>query len=262
MPGYGNHLFKGSAPYYAKYRPVYPSMLIRFLVEQFHLNGSNHILDLGCGTGHLTVRLADWCERITGVDQEPEMVEQARRLLGELRLRNIEFQEGTLDSYLDTHQVNLDLVIMAKSFHWMDRKKTLEQLYPFTKDGGGVAIIDTYDPTREPTIWQKEFQKVVEMFYGNERKAGNTTYSHPEISHAQIIEESPFTYRNFTFPKYTQEWSVETILGNHYSTSFGSKHFLENQAAFEEEVRSKLLNINSEGVFREEVTLTVKMGVK
>ncbi|WLR42093.1 hypothetical protein LC087_15170 [Bacillus carboniphilus] len=50
MSQYGEGLFKGSAEYYSKYRPIYPSNLIRFLVDKFSLNGEQNLLDLGCGT--------------------------------------------------------------------------------------------------------------------------------------------------------------------------------------------------------------------
>ncbi|WP_255437433.1 bifunctional 2-polyprenyl-6-hydroxyphenol methylase/3-demethylubiquinol 3-O-methyltransferase UbiG [Thalassobacillus sp. CUG 92003] len=84
MSDYGPDLFKGAASYYATYRPTYPSSLIRFLVDRFSLNGTQNLLDLGCGPGRLALRFSDWCEKIVGVDPEPEMIEEAQRLHQEL----------------------------------------------------------------------------------------------------------------------------------------------------------------------------------
>ncbi|RWZ51267.1 class I SAM-dependent methyltransferase [Halobacillus fulvus] len=117
MTEYGPDLFKGSAQYYAKYRPVYPSSLIRFLVEKFSLNGDQHLLDLGCGTGQLTMRFSDWCHQIVAIDQEPEMIEEAKRIHDQLRTGRIEWMEGSLDEYFASRHERFDLVLIAKAFH-------------------------------------------------------------------------------------------------------------------------------------------------
>jgi 2-polyprenyl-3-methyl-5-hydroxy-6-metoxy-1,4-benzoquinol methylase len=36
------------------------------------------VLDLGCGTGHLTARIAETGADVVGIDASAEMVEQAR----------------------------------------------------------------------------------------------------------------------------------------------------------------------------------------
>jgi ubiquinone/menaquinone biosynthesis C-methylase UbiE len=92
---YGMDLFKGAATYYSKYRPVYPSSLIRFLVNRFSLNGDQQLLDLGCGTGHLTIRFSDWCNKIVGIDLEPEMIAEAQQLHKKIRTDNIHWFNGT-----------------------------------------------------------------------------------------------------------------------------------------------------------------------
>ena len=48
-------LFKSTAPFYVRYRPVYPAALFAHIVERFGLNGSGRLLDLGCGPGNLTM---------------------------------------------------------------------------------------------------------------------------------------------------------------------------------------------------------------
>jgi ubiquinone/menaquinone biosynthesis C-methylase UbiE len=44
------------------------------VVERFQLDGQGRVLDLGCGTGQLTLPLARHCEEIVGTDPEPEML--------------------------------------------------------------------------------------------------------------------------------------------------------------------------------------------
>ena len=68
MKDYGEDLFKGTAWYYSRYRPLYSASLIRFLRSKFSLDGNGHMLDLGCGDGRLSLRFSDWFEKIVGID--------------------------------------------------------------------------------------------------------------------------------------------------------------------------------------------------
>ncbi|MGG3915391.1 class I SAM-dependent methyltransferase [Rossellomorea vietnamensis] len=261
MNTYGTELFKGSAPYYSKYRPIYPSSLIRFLVKEFSLNGEQDLLDLGCGTGHLTIRFSDWCKRIVGIDMETEMIEEAERLHGEVRVGDIQWFNGTLEEYHHSHPYHL--VTIAKAFHWMDRAKVLDELFDIVTPGGGVAIIDNYEPHKTLLPWQVKFNELVHKWYGNERKAGNSTYTHPVTPHEDIISQSKFNLEKHTLPTYEITWTIESLLGNLYSTSYGSKRFLGSDVPlFEREVREAMLEMSESGVFKEESRLAVKIGRK
>lgn len=260
---YGDELFKGSAIYYSKYRPMYPSALIRFLVEKFSLNGEQNLLDLGCGTGHFTIRFSDWCKKIVGIDTEPEMIEEAKRLHQEIRMGQIQWFNGTLNQYKDVHNEQYSLVTIAKAFHWMDRPTTLEELFPIITDGGGVAIIDNYNPNQPLTTWQVRLNEMIEKWYGTDRKAGKTTYTHPIKSHEEVLTNSKFNLEIHQLPTYDIIWNIESILGNLYSTSFGSKRFLENNVEkFEQELREALLDVCQSGEYKETVSLSVKLGLK
>ncbi|MBV6682290.1 class I SAM-dependent methyltransferase [Bacillus sp. JRC01] len=143
MPTYGKNLFKGAAGYYAVYRPVYPSTLIRTLIDEFSLDGEGNILDLGCGPGTMTVRLADWAERTVGIDTEPEMIQEAERIHSMIRNGQVEWFAGTWAEYKMTNPHRFKLVTIAKAFHWMDRDAILEDLYDRIEAGGGVSLSST-----------------------------------------------------------------------------------------------------------------------
>lgn len=49
------------------------------LVELLAPQPGEHVLDLGCGTGHLTHRISEHGARVLGVDSSPSMVAQARQ---------------------------------------------------------------------------------------------------------------------------------------------------------------------------------------
>ena len=54
-PATGAGLFAGTAEYYARFRPPYPPALLDAIIDRFRLDESGRLLDLGCGTGEITV---------------------------------------------------------------------------------------------------------------------------------------------------------------------------------------------------------------
>lgn len=140
MRSYGNDLFSGTARYYSLYRPLYPDTLIRFLIHKFALDGTGQMLDLGCGDGRLALRFVDWFETIVGVDQEPEMIEEARYLQKESRHDNIEWFTGNLEKFNAQQKKTFKMITIAKAFHWMEREKTLEMLFDMSSLGEGLQL--------------------------------------------------------------------------------------------------------------------------
>jgi SAM-dependent methyltransferase len=55
------------------------------------------VLDVGCGTGRLTLWLAPRVKHVSGLDRDPAAIQEARRLAGALRLLNVEFHEADVE---------------------------------------------------------------------------------------------------------------------------------------------------------------------
>ncbi|NOU74997.1 methyltransferase domain-containing protein [Paenibacillus sp. LMG 31458] len=258
MMDYGADLFKGTAWYYSRYRPIYPSSLLRFLVNKFSLNGEGRLLDLGCGTGQLTLKFNDWFQEIIGVDTEPEMLNEALHLSNVNRVDNACWLQGRAEER-SSDWGSFRLMLIAKAFHWMDRESILEILYNSSDDNGGIAIIDYNNEKYEPLHWKLKVAEIVKVWLGDERRAGNSTYTPPKERFEDTITKSRFrdVERN-VLPSYSYNWTVDTILGNLYSTSYASKRFFgENLEKFENDLKSALLDIDSSGVFTEELSVSV-----
>ncbi|NOU95816.1 methyltransferase domain-containing protein [Paenibacillus sp. LMG 31456] len=261
MSDYGADLFKGTAWYYSRYRPLYPSSLIRFLVNKFSLNGEGRLLDLGCGTGQLALNFNHWFEEIIGIDTEPEMLEEANRLSNDNRVDNVTWVQGRAEERA-ADWGSFGLIIIAKAFHWMDRELILEILYNSCDDNGGIAIIN--NENQEPSIWQLKVNEVVKRWLGDERIAGNSTYTPPKERFEVTVAKSSFkNVERHALPSYSYTWTIDSIIGNLYSTSFASKRlFGDNLERFENDLRSALLEINSAGVFTEELSVSVITAMK
>jgi len=70
------------------------------------------ILDLGCGTGHLTNRIAESGAQVVGVDASPDMIGQARQNFPKL-------QFSLQDAAALTYHDEFDAVFSNAALHWM-----------------------------------------------------------------------------------------------------------------------------------------------
>ncbi|MGH2688498.1 MAG: class I SAM-dependent methyltransferase, partial [Actinomycetota bacterium] len=131
-----DELFRGTAPYYARYRPGYPDEFYRLLARRFSLDGRQRVLDLGCGTGQIAVPVAVLVGEVVGVDPDPGMLEEARRLAVDAGV-SIDFRLGDSFRLPAMELGTFDLVTMGASFHWMDRAATLATLDGMVTAGGG-----------------------------------------------------------------------------------------------------------------------------
>jgi SAM-dependent methyltransferase len=98
-------------------------------LEWLDAQAGDRILDLGCGNGQLTARLAATGARVTGVDLSPEMVAAARALGLGAEVANAEalpFADGSFDA-----------VFSNAALHWVrDHDAMQAEVYRVLKPGG------------------------------------------------------------------------------------------------------------------------------
>jgi len=115
--------------------------------------GAESVLELGCGSGHLTERLRDLGYKVIGADLNKEMLDIARK-----RTRGITFVEQdmrniTIDDKFDA------VVIFGRSFTYMTTNKdalaALRSIYSRLRKGG-VLIFDNFDAEKTLSYDQKK----------------------------------------------------------------------------------------------------------
>lgn len=84
------------------------------LIELLAPQPGERVLDLGCGTGHLTAELAERGARVVGLDSDPAMIERARRSYPAL-----EFVHGDAVSFRFAEP--FDAVFSNAVLHWVTR---------------------------------------------------------------------------------------------------------------------------------------------
>jgi SAM-dependent methyltransferase len=258
-------MFKGTAYYYARFRPGYPDSFFDLVRRLFSLDGKGRLLDLGCGTGQIAIPLSTSFEEVVAMDPEPEMLAEAKLAIDSAGTRNISLVEAgsaDLPSLKDALGA-FRLVTMGSSFHWMDRAATLEVLEGMVEPGGGVVIASGGSLWTNPTPWCQTVKATIQRWLGEDRRAGSSVYSISPERHETLIDRSRFgPHEKYTL-SYTHEWTVDSVVGYLYSTSFCSPRLLgANREAFEEDLRRSLLQVNTAGRFVEELSLDVLIGRK
>jgi SAM-dependent methyltransferase len=98
-------------------------------------------LDIGCGTGELTRRLALRCASVVGVDASPRMVGEARKRNWGL---NIEYVEGDAAAYLEGKEGAFDCITSVAALHHMDEWRMLGLCKAALAPGGILVVLDLY----------------------------------------------------------------------------------------------------------------------
>jgi len=82
------------------------------VVELLDAKPSERVLDLGCGTGHLTAKIAEAGASVVGVDRSPEMIRQARLKYPSLQFEVMDARDISLDG-------TFDAVFSNATLHWV-----------------------------------------------------------------------------------------------------------------------------------------------
>lgn len=83
-----------AAGFYHRYRRGYPGAVIDVLADVFGLAGQDVTVDLGCGTGQLTLPIAGRVRAVIGVDVEPDMLAGAQQAARDADASNVLWMLG------------------------------------------------------------------------------------------------------------------------------------------------------------------------
>ncbi|NMB89659.1 MAG: class I SAM-dependent methyltransferase [Chloroflexi bacterium] len=109
------------------------------------LSPDSQVLEIGCGTGIVSLGVAPQAGKVTGVDISPSMIEIAQNKAGEQGVSNVEFQ--VYDGYsLPFDDGAFDAVLLFNLLHVVKEPGTLiKESYRLLKPGGWlVTATDCY----------------------------------------------------------------------------------------------------------------------
>lgn len=117
-------------------------------LDNSKFNGSENILDIGCGDGKLTAEIAKLVPKgnVVGIDKSPSMVSFANANYGDPYSPNLSFK--IMDATQLPFQEEFDHIVSFTCMHWIkDQSKVLQSIAQSLKPNGNAYLIF-------PTKWE------------------------------------------------------------------------------------------------------------
>src|SRR5262245_21803499 len=190
--------FSVAAAEYAARRPTYPREFVDFLASV--APERKLAWDCGCGSGQLTVLLADAFERVIATDASKAQIAQAAPH------PHVEYRVARAESS-GLSSASFDLVVSAQAAHWFE----LEQFYAEAKRvlvARGILAIASYGVAK----LDPELHAALHPYYAETLKK----HWPPERWHVDDEYRSiPFPFRELATPKLEirVHWTLDEMLG-------------------------------------------------
>jgi SAM-dependent methyltransferase len=204
-------------------RPPYPEETVDVLAGLAH---GGVVLDVGCGIGELSRRLAPRVERVDAVDVSEPMVERGRALPGG-DASNLRWFVGRVET------VALDgpyaLALAGDSIHWLDWEVALPRLAGELTDDGVLAIV------RRDYFREERLRERLKPVY--RRHSWNTEFR--PLDPVDELERRGLFVRSGEHTAAPVPWhpTLADIVDVHYSMSACARSELADPDAFEAQVR-------------------------
>ena len=138
-------LFDGVAGLYDATRQSYPVQLVDAVCASAGVGPGSDVLEIGCGTGQLTLQLAGRGFNLTAIDVGAAMIQAARRNVADPMAG---FQVCSFEDFADSE--HFDLIVSATAFHWVDPDIGLAKAAWLLRPGGWLALLTSEERYPEP----------------------------------------------------------------------------------------------------------------
>ncbi|MEW2472246.1 methyltransferase domain-containing protein [Micromonospora gifhornensis] len=233
------------ATYYARHRRGYPPEVLDALVEAFDLGPDDTAVDLGCGTGQLSLPLAARVGTVIGVDPEPDILALARHAALNAARPNTMWLLGD-DSDLPTlgrllGDRTIGALTVAVAIHFMDRDALFRTVRPLLRPGGGIAVITNGAPLwMQDTEWSGALRECLQRLLGHPVTATCQTDEAGRLHHQNALVRAGYRYAE-SLVQYDAVLTIDDMVGGVFSAMSAERlPSAQGRARFTDELRDAL----------------------
>lgn len=192
-----NHFLSGSGGY-ALHRPTYPPAFAAALAGLCPSRGS--ALDVGCGTGQLSVLLGDVFGTVVATDASPEQIAHATP---HPRVR----YHVSPAEVVCAPAGSIDLVVAAQAAHWFDLPAFYAAAQAMAAPGATIALVTYGVMTIDDPVdarFQQFYRHEIGPYWPAERR-------HVERGYRDL----DFPFEELAFPRSAieRDWTLDQLLG-------------------------------------------------
>jgi SAM-dependent methyltransferase len=257
-------LFAGAAGYYEQGRLPYAPGLADVFARSLALDGRGRLLDVGCGPGTVTLRLAPLFEAAVGLDPDAEMLARASQAAAEQGIGNASWVRERAEA-LPAGLGRFRAVTFAASFHWMDRPRVAAAVATMLDPGGAAVQVDApgYRPEELaaearrgalpfPPPPDDALDQLQRQYLGSDRRAGRGIRNTSPAGEDEVFRQAGFLpAQTVTVPdQRTLVRTADDVVARVFSSSSTAPHlFGERREDYEADMREILAQASPSGRF-------------
>lgn len=276
-------MLETNAQIYAQHRPRYPQEMIDDLRERTIGDHGGLLVDWGCGTGELSLRMSPYFDRVIAVDVDAGVVSLGKERAADQGAENVEWHVDRAEA-IEIAPESCDLITCGSAFHWMDRGLLSERAVDGLKPAGAVAVmggagddiwsgrkewhrvaiecLNKYLDQSSPETKQAEKTKVRRGGKSHTQGAGPQDPKPANKWHADFLEAAGLEVESLQYPT-EFAWPVDDVAGYMYSITGGLPWNLGDQRdSFEREFSEALTRLSPSGVLHETINFFLLIASK